>query len=109
MEIEKKLKRLAVYIVLFSVLSALSLAVLLFQLLRAEWKIMAIQPLWLFFLLLLVFGLALMSVSLCASRRAVLKYDLEHSVRCENCGMECFDNHCYCPACGTKLKKEENA
>ena len=105
MEFEKKIKRLKICIVVFFILSVSALAGLLAQLFLAEWNVLKIRFLWLFFLLLLFFGLSLIAVSLCASRVSILSYEMQSVVRCQNCGMECFDNHSYCPACGVKLEK----
>ena len=105
MGFEKKIKQLKICIVIFSIVAFCALAGLLAQLFLAEWNVLKIPLLWLFFVLLLVFGLSLIAVSLCASRVSILSYEMQSVVHCSNCGMECFDNHSYCPACGVKLQK----
>ena len=105
MGFEKKIKQLKICIVVFSIVAFCALAGLLVQLFLSEWNVLKMRFLWLFFLLLLAFGLSLITVSLCASRVSILTYEMQSVVRCANCGMECFDNHSYCPACGVKLQK----
>lgn len=73
----------------------------------AGWKFFFIKPMWLGFLLLMIFGISLMVLCVTAYLQMCLKTKLAETVVCESCGAECHCSSAFCPSCGAKFEKDE--
>ena len=73
----------------------------------AGWQFFFINPIWLGFLLLMLFGLSLTALCVVLYLLMCLKTKIAETVVCESCGAECHYTSAFCPSCGAKFEKEE--
>lgn len=89
----------------FAVLSVLILVVMLAMLAGKGWKLFAVRPLWLFFLLMMLCGVSLIVATASFMRAASMKEEIENTVVCPACQAECDKEDRFCPKCGATLEE----
>ena len=102
------LRKWKIIAVVFAILAVVLLATMIVMLMGADWKIFSLRPLWLFFLLLMLCGLSLISVTVACMRAAAIRAHMENTVLCPACQAECDCEDVFCHRCGVKLQIEEN-
>ncbi|MBQ8375170.1 MAG: zinc-ribbon domain-containing protein [Clostridia bacterium] len=104
----KAIRNLKIFCVGLGIESTVLAVMMVVLLANANWAIFAVQPPWLIFVLLIVFGVSLIALSLNLSRISSLKVEMENAVVCPSCGEECQKENAFCPHCGQKLIDEQS-
>ena len=104
---DRKIKRYTIVSVLFGGISLLCLLAFVVVLWGAEWNIFAIQPAWLGFMLLMLFGVGLMLCCVFIYFILRARYKEETTVVCPKCGAYCLLDDSFCASCGERLSNDE--